>query len=250
MKKTASGRVGLFQGFVLVSLPVALCALAAGWSAWPLYAIWVALGGARIRYGDRKALQDTLLFGGVISLLLRQSIIDALFKRRSASIKDTESLATATTVTIVALTACWYIKGMVIESHPEEVEQLPTGSRTWSLEHPQSFVIPCRTTHARIFPKKHSFGYNYLLCGFPIVPAVTTPEGIDLPDGSDQSMGKWWLRINAADYLMRGQACLGFYGKLKVFLREKVISDHNCNKLVTESVNRGSRTRNGPTPIL
>ncbi|KAJ4350067.1 uncharacterized protein N0V89_008688 [Didymosphaeria variabile] len=42
---------------------------------------------------------------------------------------------------------------------------------------------------------------------------------------ADRILGKWWLQIRAEDYLTRGQAGLGFYGKLKVFLREKGVKD-------------------------
>ncbi|KAL1610074.1 hypothetical protein SLS60_001739 [Paraconiothyrium brasiliense] len=46
-----------------------------------------------------------------------------------------------------------------------------------------------------------------------------------MSDGSDQILGRWWLQVRAGDYLTRGQADLGFYGKLKVFLREKGVKD-------------------------
>lgn len=227
MKTTASGRTGQLRKPILFLISLVPCVFAFEWSAWPLYAIWAVLGGARIRYGDHKTLQDSLFFGVSFFLLARRHIIDALVKRWTVLGWDTQSSATASSVTIVALAAFWYIFGKSnSNSREEHPEQLPTGTRPWSVDHPKSFIIPCRTTHTRIFPKKHSFGYDYLLCGFPIVPTETTPEGVDVSDGSDQILGKWWLRIRAEDYLTRGQAALGFYGKLKVYLREKVITPY------------------------
>jgi hypothetical protein len=219
MNSTASGRTGLIRRLVLLSLSVVPCVFAFGWSAWPLYAIWAALGGARIRQGDHKALQDSLFFGSFNILLSRRDIVDAFTKRWEVS---TVLTALAIAVAVVAVESMWYIFESIWSNDNSQEKQLPTGTRPWTLEHPKSYIIPCRTTHARIFPKKHSFGYDYLLCGFPIVPARTTPEGVDLPDDSDRILGKWWLRIRAEDYLTRGQAAFGFYGKLKVFLREKV----------------------------
>ncbi|PVH97991.1 hypothetical protein DM02DRAFT_532040 [Periconia macrospinosa] len=89
------------------------------------------------------------------------------------------------------------------------------------LDYPQPLIFPSRTTHTRLFPQKHSFGYNYLLCGYPIVPTGTTVEGEDISDGKDRDIGFQWLRVRAKDYLKRGQDSLGFYAKLQSFLREK-----------------------------
>ncbi|OAG11695.1 uncharacterized protein CC84DRAFT_1107391 [Paraphaeosphaeria sporulosa] len=226
MKTTASGRTGLLRRLVLFSFSFVPCTFAFGLSTWPLYAIWAILGGARIRYGDRKVLQDSLFFGSFIILLARQPISDACVRTWTLIGKDKQSTATTGAATIVALAALGYIfKESNNYSREKQSEPLPKGTRPWSVDHAGSFVIPCHTTHSRIFPKKHSFGYDYLLCGFPIVPVGTTPEGIDITDGSDHILGKWWLQIKAEDYLTRGQAALGFYGKLKVYLREKGVKD-------------------------
>ncbi|KAF9728806.1 hypothetical protein PMIN06_005993 [Paraphaeosphaeria minitans] len=225
MKTTASGRIGLLRMLFRFFLSVVPCIFAFGLSPWPLYAIWAILGGPRIRYGDRKVVQDILFFGSFNIWLARRHIVDAIISSRTTIGKDTLSTATAGVAAIVALAGLWYILGKSNNSREECPEKLPPGTRPWSVEHPQPFIMPCRTTHSRIFPKKHSFGYDYLLCGFPIVPVGTTPEGTDIPDGSDQILGKWWLQIKAGDYLTRDQAALGFYGKLKVFLREKGVKD-------------------------
>ncbi|KAF1848946.1 uncharacterized protein K460DRAFT_304585 [Cucurbitaria berberidis CBS 394.84] len=76
-----------------------------------------------------------------------------------------------------------------------------------------------------MFPKRHAFKYSYLQCGFPIVPTSTTADGTDVSDGRDQELGSWWLRVRANDYLERGNGALGFYGKLKLYLREQQVKD-------------------------
>lgn len=222
MKTTASGPVGLLQRLILSFTSIIPCFFAFGSSKWLIYAVWAVLGGARLRYGDHKALQDSLLFGIFNILLVRRQIYDALISSWIIIGKDTQSTAIASAASTLAIAGLWYISGKSNTSWEGSPELSREGTRPWPVEHPQPFVIPCRTTHTRIFPKKHSFAYGYLLCGFPIVPAGTTPEGIDIADGKDQVLGRWWLQIQAGDYLTRGQAALGFYGKLKVFLREKV----------------------------
>lgn len=100
--------------------------------------------------------------------------------------------------------------------------ELPPAARKWTLKYPKARIFPCRTAHARIFPKKHTFSYSYLQCGFPIVPDTTTAGGIDVSSGNDCELGSWWLRVKADDYLDRGNGKLGFYEKLKMYLRKHV----------------------------
>ncbi|KAJ4372972.1 hypothetical protein N0V83_003263 [Neocucurbitaria cava] len=76
-----------------------------------------------------------------------------------------------------------------------------------------------------MFPKRHTFGYSYLQCGYPIVPVRTTAGGTDISNGLDRELGSWWLRVRADDYLERGNGSLGFYGKLKMYLRDQHVQD-------------------------
>ena len=123
-------------------------------------------------------------------------------------------------------------------SSSEVPKELPPGVRKWSLEFPKARIFPCRTTHARTFPKRHTFQYSYLQCGFPIVPDGTTPDRIDFGLGNDRKLGSWWLHIKADDYLERGNGALGFYGKLQSYLREQVciiytviVEKAHCNRM-------------------
>lgn len=222
MKTAASGHVAQIQSLLLILLSIAPCAIVFGQSAWPSYAVWAALAGIRVQYEDRRVVRDCALFGFLTSLLFRNRILEIISPSRDPWLRDRGSWTFNSAAVLAALAVVGYISAKNNHDQKLHVEPLATNTSQWTLEHPNAFIIPCRTTHTRIFPKKHSFGYNYLLCGFPIVPGQTTPEGIDLPGGEDKVLGRWWLRIHADDYLARGQADLGFYGKLKVFLRERV----------------------------
>lgn len=76
-----------------------------------------------------------------------------------------------------------------------------------------------------MFPKKHAFSYSYLQCGYPIIPQGITASGMHVSTGQDGTLGSWWLRVKAEDYLDRGNGDLGFYGKLKMYLREHEVGD-------------------------
>jgi hypothetical protein len=219
-----SGRNGLLTGALLLLLSIAPCALAYGWSVWPVIAIWAVGGGARVRHQDRKLSMDCAIFGVANILLLRRELLQAVAKRWNAWIGVGGTRDAWLSILVggaVALAAFWTLKRRVY-GKSADAASTPEGITAWTLEHPRPWIFPCRTQHARMFPKRHAFGYSYLLCGFPVVPAGTTSDGIDVGDGTDREMGNWWLRARAEDYLSRGDGALGFYGKLKAFMREQV----------------------------
>ncbi|OCL10967.1 hypothetical protein AOQ84DRAFT_336611 [Glonium stellatum] len=88
-------------------------------------------------------------------------------------------------------------------------------------------LFPCRTTHSRIFPKRHSFDYSYLLVGIPI-PWDGRRGGllsVEVESGFGKKGKKRLLHVNAKDYLERGRAELGLFGKLREYLRSQGIAD-------------------------
>lgn len=82
------------------------------------------------------------------------------------------------------------------------------------------YFVPCRTTHARFFPKKHSFSYSYLLVGIP----VGCSANIDGMLSMDLGVGhpRAWYDVDAVDYLQRGSGHLGLRGKLDSYLISQV----------------------------
>jgi hypothetical protein len=92
--------------------------------------------------------------------------------------------------------------------------------------------FPCRTSHVRMFPKKHGFSYSYLLVGIPVgwkgsvggmlsadPPKNQTPWYMRLlslrPGGA-------WFTVNGDNYLGRGHVDGGLQGKLKKYLESEV----------------------------
>lgn len=93
-------------------------------------------------------------------------------------------------------------------------------------------IFPCRTSHTRIFPRKHSFSYSYLFVGIPI--GYQGSSGSLLSVGGEKTFvdeaqkskhifntTKSLFHIEAADYLSRGNS-LGLEGKLHAYLRSQV----------------------------
>ena len=87
-------------------------------------------------------------------------------------------------------------------------------------------LFPCRTSHTRFFPKKHSFSYSYLFVGIPVgwrgwVSSLLTADLKSLPwKGRKPKTG--WFNVDSADYLARGDSMHGLRGKLDTYLESQV----------------------------
>ena len=87
-------------------------------------------------------------------------------------------------------------------------------------------VFPCRTSHTRLFPQKHSFSYSYLLVGIPIgwrgsIGSVLSAD-LSPTEGKGSSRRNGWYSVRGADYLHRGYDARGLYGKLENYLKTQV----------------------------
>ena len=87
-------------------------------------------------------------------------------------------------------------------------------------------LFPCRTSHTRIFPKKHSFSYSYLFVGIPVgwrgwISPLLTADLKSLP-WRDRKPKMGWFNVDSADYLARGDSIFGLRGKLDTYLETQV----------------------------
>jgi len=89
-------------------------------------------------------------------------------------------------------------------------------------------IFESRTTHARLFPTKHSFSYSYLLVGVPIGwrGSAGSILSSDLSTEASRS-GQKWFSVNAEDYLERCQHSGGLQGKLQDFLTTQDVSSED-----------------------
>ncbi|KAI1467805.1 uncharacterized protein F4812DRAFT_377122 [Daldinia caldariorum] len=94
-------------------------------------------------------------------------------------------------------------------------------------------LFPCRTTHTRLIPKKHSFSYSYLLVGIPV--GWTGVAGGMISNDENKTGVEGWYKIDASDYLNRGNGHLGLRGELDTYLESQgvVASKYPYAYLVT-----------------
>jgi hypothetical protein len=91
--------------------------------------------------------------------------------------------------------------------------------------------FPCRTSHVRMFPKKHGFSYSYLLVGIPIGWKGSVDGMLSADTPKDQRPwyikllslrpGGAWFTVNGDDYLGRGHVDGGLQEKLKKYLESE-----------------------------
>lgn len=177
----------------------------------------------RWHHGDRQMVTDSVLFGLWNMLLARADLNNAVSKK----LEELDiTLAAGSWILIsrlaIPLALLAYFPRWRAYRKSTESATLAEGESTWTSQYPKARIFPCQTKHARMFPKHHAFEYSYLQCGFPIVPAVIGADGVEVGGSNDVQLGRWWLRVKAADYLNRGNGELGFYNKLKLWLREQV----------------------------
>lgn len=87
-------------------------------------------------------------------------------------------------------------------------------------------LFPCRTSHTRLFPQKHSFSYSYLYVGIPvgwrgIISSLLTADLRALP-WRGQKPKDGWFNVDCADHLARGDSMHGLRGKLDTYLKSQV----------------------------
>ncbi|PHH62472.1 hypothetical protein CDD81_7119 [Ophiocordyceps australis] len=103
------------------------------------------------------------------------------------------------------------------------------------IEPAKPLLISARTTHSRLFPKKHSFSYSYLVAGVPVGYSGSINGMLSIDDGATTWPPKTWYSVDAKDYLERGHADLSLRDKLDRYLESQNVAprDYPYAYLVT-----------------
>ena len=121
-----------------------------------------------------------------------------------------------------------------------QTKKMDTATRTktkdTALSHSlKPLIFPCRTTHTRMFPKKHSFSYSYLFVGIPVgwhgsLGSLLSADGEGCSTETEEIIShqqqRSWFKVEAADYLERGSHGLGLKAKLVLYLKSQVCGLH------------------------
>jgi Protein of unknown function (DUF1365) len=172
-------------------------------------------------------LAFVLFFGGSVDILLLFGFgiyqnLEAVQAFVNSNLNPTIVIdfAKAATVLFTILQIIRYIIGLKRFSSPRD--DFPI----------KPMFFPCRTSHVRMFPTKHGFGYSYLLTGVPV--GWTGSAGGMISRDVEKEQAPWYLRllslnpggawytINGDDYLDRGHVEGGLQGKLEKYLEGQV----------------------------
>ena len=189
-------------------------------------AVFVVLWAVKIRYSTSPEFSD---IAGFFALLLLKIF---LVRPKAFSVAALQRawqypIVYQSAILSLLLYASWFTyRSFTKEVEEKAVENGLCDERT-ATDHPlKPMLFPCRTSHTRIFPKKHSFSYSYLFVGIPI-GRRGFENGIISADPRlltrhEGKMKRAWFSVDSADYLRRGDSQRGLYGKLDDYLRSQV----------------------------
>jgi len=166
---------------------------------------WLLSFSLRSKWNDPSTTQDLIVY-----LLLSFRKIPSLTQ-----------LIVNSAVTLMLWLAVKHMHSEVTleQAYPEGTEHIMStthGTKMWA----KPLILPCRTTHSRRFPQKHSFTYSYLFVGIPVGWSGCAGSMLS----ADLSKRSGWFHVDSADYLSRGDAHLGLRGKLDAYLVSQQIS--------------------------
>jgi DUF1365 family protein len=180
---------------------------------------------SRFLFDRRAALRDAAAIAAVFSIWHRKLLYYSISHALSES--PVPGLLTASVV-LMLITAVlqrgslgeWFGMSQPIEKEPSQPDLPP-------------LMIPCRTTHTRVFPAKHSFSYSYLFVGIPVgwTGRAGSILSADRQCGSVQGESRrTWFSVEADDYLERGTHSDGLRGKLFEYLRSQGVVPENYSR--------------------
>lgn len=206
---------------------VALLALAArgsldrnvSWSRFIHLALWIFLWTYRCKKFDPTAHFDC-------SLLLGLVVWSSYTELHSYNLRFWDAMFPVWTTYLIVRSAFW-LKGLFEWCFNASLKSHKSHSEPVAAErHGRPMLFPCRTTHSRMFPEKHSFGYSYLYVGVPVGWRGCSGSmlSVDTPKGAKRG----WFHVQASDFLERGGDDQTLDAKLSLYLNSQVVPSSKC----------------------
>lgn len=181
---------------------------------------------------DPQGVINHLKFHAAVLLWISR---DALYSKSVHTFASTWGIAIAL---VLSTTAYCVVRQCDNGKPASQTERMEAATRTKTkdtalLHSLKPLIFPCRTTHTRMFPKKHSFSYSYLFVGIPVgwhgsLGSLLSADGegcsTDTEEIISHQQQRSWFNVEAADYLERGSHGLGLKGKLVLYLKSQVCS--------------------------
>ena len=184
----------------------------------------VLLWTRRLRISSREVWSDILWVVSFGFWSARGSLWD-LIVTTSSSFDYFLPLWACAAATFLGLPVV-YVLYRSLGNHARQNGGPPVYENTSRTDFLKPLVFPSRTSHARVFPKKHSFSFSYLLVGVPIGWQGSAGSFLSVDENGTARVAAFrrgaWLSVKAADYLHRGYDPRGLKGKLESFLKTQV----------------------------
>ena len=210
-----------------------------------IYTFLISIGIWCIRFKyDRQGVQNDFKWMFLCLLwLCRHTLYSGIVRNSAAS-----WIAAITTLFGVAL---YHLISHLFSNKISLSQYEDTGKKTEAeaeakkpnFSHLKPLILPCRTSHTRMFPKIHSFSYSYLFVGIPVgwQGSLGKLVSADLEchsagceaDRAYRQKQNAWFTVESAEYLNRGGQARGLKGKLDDYLRSQVCK-FSCFKFSTE----------------
>ncbi|PCD18859.1 hypothetical protein FGRA07_06612 [Fusarium graminearum] len=121
-------------------------------------------------------------------------------------------------ITLIAVVACFFGYNVL--------QRLVPDTNSGQTGDPRRMLAPCRITHSRLFPKKHSFCYPYLAVGVPVNFAENSDGMISINGPTSTWMSglfrpKAWFSIDATHHFQRQSLHTRLRGKLDAYLESE-----------------------------
>jgi hypothetical protein len=167
---------------------------------------WILIWSLRSQ-GDQSRQQDARIFLGSLLWKWRsvvQRAVSGLYSNLPTTLTSLQALAAIVTVAA----GLKLLRGLFLPVH--KVIEDENGDHPW--------VLPSRTTHSRMFPKRHSFSYSYLQVFIPVTFSGYCGSLISV----GKTRQKGWFHVDASDYLERSTIQLSLKAKLAAYLQSQV----------------------------